>query len=565
MNEFLWLRPWWLLALLPAAMLLWLCWQKSPSGSAWQKILPPHLAARLLVGERGGQRRWSLVGLGLAWLLAVLALAGPSWQQTPLPLYELKGGRVLVMDMSLSMRATDWQPDRLTQARFKAIDLLRGIREGETGLVAYAGDAFVIAPLTKDNNTLEHLVRSLSPEIMPAQGSRADLGIAQAKALLSGAGYQSGDIILFTDGLSDREREAIHALELGNYRLLALAFGTPEGAPVRKLSGELLKDADGQVVLPKLALEQLCPVVTGPCIRAGSDDLDLGLLLQPPTEDGEESIERRLMPDDGGRYLLWLLLPLCWLAFRRGLMVVALVLVLPLPSPAATLWQNDNQQAHGQYQLGRYEQAAGAFADARWQAAALYRAEQYRAAAEIWAQFDEADGHYNRGNALALAGELEAAKAAYQAALGLQPDHEDAEYNLRLLEQQQQQQNQGAQQEQQQSQSDQDSQAEPQPDTPDNKIPEDGEQTEQPQSQSQRPEQGQQPEQQPQGADNQGDDRASRQGGREAEGGGDDQPLALSTEAVLDAVNDDPGHLLQEKMRRAYEARQQRQTEEEQW
>ncbi|GAL02717.1 TPR domain protein in aerotolerance operon [Photobacterium aphoticum] len=188
-----------------------------------------------------------LPGLSVLWLCMVIALAGPSWQKTTLPAYSLSNARVLVMDMSRSMYATDVTPNRLTQARFKAMDMLPGWKEGSTGLVAYAADGYTISPLTEDSKTLANLIPSLSPEIMPFQGSNAAAGIQEAIHLLKQAGHLKGDIILITDGLNDEELAKSQA-ELANaeYRVSILAVGTPQArqfvclkatcSPIRKVT-----------------------------------------------------------------------------------------------------------------------------------------------------------------------------------------------------------------------------------------------------------------------------------------------------------------------------------------
>lgn len=83
-----------------------------------------------------------------------------------------------MMDMSMSLYATDIKPNRLTQARYKALDLLSLWKEGLTGMVAYAGDAYTISPLTSDINTIKSQVPNLSPDIMPYQGSNAPLRLS---------------------------------------------------------------------------------------------------------------------------------------------------------------------------------------------------------------------------------------------------------------------------------------------------------------------------------------------------------------------------------------------------
>ena len=151
------------------------------------------------------QKNINLLGLAyaltFALALGVIGAAGPTVEKLTQLVVSVDKGHVVVMDMSLSMRSTDIAPDRLTRAKFKAIDLVQLINEGEIGLVAYAGDAFTISPLTEDISTLETLIPSLSPEIMPVRGSDAYAGLTLAADLLLQAGYPNGTIYWITDGI----------------------------------------------------------------------------------------------------------------------------------------------------------------------------------------------------------------------------------------------------------------------------------------------------------------------------------------------------------------------------
>ena len=86
------------------------------------------------------------------------SVAGPTWHKVNVPVSSQDAGRAILVDLSMSMLATDMTPNRLTQAKYKLTDLLDNFKEGKTGLVAYAGDAFVLSPLTEDHQMLLHLI-----------------------------------------------------------------------------------------------------------------------------------------------------------------------------------------------------------------------------------------------------------------------------------------------------------------------------------------------------------------------------------------------------------------------
>ncbi|MDQ2696524.1 MAG: VWA domain-containing protein, partial [Pseudomonadota bacterium] len=222
--DFHFLRPLWLLALLPLPLVLWQL-RRAAGAGAWRKVCDPHLLAQLLSDSQGGGRKIPLALLGIGWLLAVLALAGPVWSQYPLPVMQSRDALVIVLDLSRSMLAADLKPSRLVQARFKAADALERRREGQTGLVAFAGDAFAVAPLTTDSATLTALLPVLSPDIMPVQGSRADLGLEKAGELLDGI----GDVLLITDSADAAALAAARALRERGVTVSVLGVGTPAG------------------------------------------------------------------------------------------------------------------------------------------------------------------------------------------------------------------------------------------------------------------------------------------------------------------------------------------------
>ena len=172
-NNFHFIRPWWLLAFFTLLIVLFILKKIRYYQSPWQHFIPAHLANALLENSQSKGKQ-STSSQPHYWVkpfiigsCIIIALAGPAWQKLPQPVYQLERGAVLIMDMSYSMLATDVKPNRLTRARYKAIDLLKRINEGDVGLIAYAGDAFIISPLTQDIKNIELLLPSLSPDIMP--------------------------------------------------------------------------------------------------------------------------------------------------------------------------------------------------------------------------------------------------------------------------------------------------------------------------------------------------------------------------------------------------------------
>lgn len=465
--DFHFLRPFWLLAIIPLIALVVVLKRMSRHSGGWQSVLPTHLYQHLVAQNGLKSAKPPFYILTTAWLLASVALAGPTWLRLPQPVYQLNSGKVVVLDMSLSMRATDVSPNRLTRAKYKAIDLVKAIAEGETGLVAYAGDAFTISPLSSDAQNLTTLIPSLSPEIMPVEGSEPFLGLESAINLLHNAGYQQGEIFWITDGIENSQvAEVSKLLENSPYRLSVLGVGTADGAPIQLLNGDFLKDSSGAVVVPRLRasnLKILARKGKGRYIAMRTDDSDIDYLKNQSVISSDEEKEGEANENFGdkwqemGPYLLLLLVPLAAYGFRRGLLgIFALFLLLPAYTPTASanwwddMWQTKNQQGQQAFQAENYNAAAEHFEDPMWRGAAAYKAQDYDAALAAFQQAKGAQARYNEGNTLAQLGKLDEAIEAYDKALEIDPAHEDAKANKALLEQQKEQQDQ-----QQQDNSDQ--------------------------------------------------------------------------------------------------------------
>lgn len=455
MTEFHFLRPLWLWAFIALAAIVIGLWRSKLGSRHWANVCDPQLLPHLLVGSNTPARpRWAPWLVGLVGSLLILALAGPTWERLPQPVFREQAALVIALDLSRSMNAVDVKPDRLTRARLKITDILKARRSGQTALLVYAGDAFIVSPLTDDVDTIIAQLPSLQTEMMPSQGSRADRALALAQQLLQQAGAKRGQILLITDAVDDSNgalAQAIAALREQGSSVSILGVGTEQGAPIPMADGGFLKDHQGAIVVPKLEtanLQRWAQRGGGRFALLRTDDADIQYLLQQASASTLDAAQRAegLHSDqwrEQGPWLIVLAIPFAAWAFRRGLWVMALALLLPLPSPAQAfnwndLWKRPDQQAAQALQQGAPERAAQLFEDPQWKAAAQYRAGDYQAAASTLEGLNTPNALYNRGNALAKAGDTEAAMASYEAALKLDPKHADARYNLEQLKKQQQ-------------------------------------------------------------------------------------------------------------------------------
>ncbi|MDP3814737.1 VWA domain-containing protein [Pseudomonas sp.] len=463
-----WLRPFWLLALPLLGWLLWQLWHREKRSGRWQLLLPAAFQAALLTASSGRNSRLPWLALGLAWLLALLALLGPSWQRVEQSQQKPADPLVILLQLTPAMLASDASPNRLEQAKRKLLDLLEARQDAQTAIVVYAGSAHTLVPLSDDLATSRNLLDALQPAIMPEPGQRADLAVAKALQLLEQGAQGKGRLLLLASSLDEQERQALdQALGRDGERLHILGFGSAQGAPIVQADGSFLKDQQGAILIPRLdsaGLQAFAREVGGQYQAASLDERDLrnlGLLKNSRQMRRAGELTRLQAWADQGHWLLLPLLLLAACAARRGWLFCLPLLLVSLPQSGHAfelddLWLRADQQGRRLLAAEQPAEAAKRFQDPRWQGLALYQAGDYAAAAERFATGESASDHYNRGNALARSNELEAALDAYTQALELQPELVQAQKNKALIEEllrhNQQQQAQQQQQEQEQAQ-----------------------------------------------------------------------------------------------------------------
>ena len=449
-DNFHFLRPLCLYALIPALVLVLLHRLAQTRQNSWARAIDSALLPYLLDKSGSPAQSLPLYGLLLMWTLAVIALAGPVWQKAPVPVQTKQDAVVIVLDLSLSMYSTDLPPNRATRAQRKVMDILEYRRkEGQTGMVVYAGDAHAVTPMTDDVETIRNLVPSLQPSIMPVPGSDPVSGVKLALELLANSSLPRGRILLLTDGIIQSDIEAISKVLSGTGDSLSvIGFGSDAGAPVPIGQQGYLRDENNAIVIPRLErapLEQLAAQSGGQYTDAQLTDADVTTLLAEDVfkeNQNLKAVEDRKFDawKETGPYLLLLILPLAALAFRRGWLFMLLVGVLMLPSPKTyawewrDLWERKDQQGSKAFAAGDYASAAARFQDPSWRAAAEYRSQDYQATITDLAKLSDPESNYNRGNALAHLNQLEAAIESYKQTLAQAPDHEDAKKNKEIIE-----------------------------------------------------------------------------------------------------------------------------------
>ena len=472
-GELDFIRPYWLLGIL--IVIAFNLWRYQRNQFKQTNIIANHLSEHLVtLPETTKNNRLALNALAV---IACIALSGPSIRSVELPVYEMQKAQVIAFDLSYSMYATDIKPDRLSRAKYKAIDLLKQWTEGEKALIAYAGDAFTITPLTMDSNSIINHIPYLSPDLMPVRGSRPDLALQKAISLLKNAGYQQGQIVFITDGFDQTSLDKMQEMVNGSkWMVSVLAMATPRGAAIKLPEGGLLKDANGDIVIPTLEADTLYPItqisdglyltfdIKGKDISSLANNYNSQKLRKENSESSKKTDNKQLIDD--GYWLSLLLIPLFLLLFRKGVFyIVLLALTLPLGTPKveASIWKNDQQNAYQAFQEKNYKQASEAFASSDWKAAALFKDKQYKQAEAAYLgqnaeQPNNANTLYNLGNAQAMQQKYEQALTSFNAALKINPNFKQAQTNKaaveKLLQQKKQEQEKQQKMDQQQDKKD---------------------------------------------------------------------------------------------------------------
>ena len=198
--------------------------------------------------------------------------------------HETKGAEIMiVLDVSNSMLAEDYSPNRLERAKLAISRLVDKLREDRVGLIVFAGNSFVQLPITTDYVSAKMFLNSITTESVPVQGTAIGDAINTAMRSFSAQSEKSRAIVVITDGENhedDPVAAARQAAELGA-RVFAIGVGSPEGKPI-PMDGELLKDKDGEIVVTRLdekVLQEVAQAGNGVYVRAGNSEFGLNPII----------------------------------------------------------------------------------------------------------------------------------------------------------------------------------------------------------------------------------------------------------------------------------------------
>ncbi|WP_122072322.1 VWA domain-containing protein [Pseudophaeobacter sp. EL27] len=417
-GVFHFLRPLWLLTLVPLALIWWrIRWQKTRDDPLSEGIAP-HLARALTVGLHEGRKVYPIDGVALTLGLLVLAAAGPTWSRVANPLLAQTAPLAVVLKITPSMKNIDVPPTRLKRASFKILDLIERRAGAQTALIAYSGSAHRVTPLTEDPNILKSYLSGLAPDMMPVSGDRADQALELAKVELEGS-ETPGAILFVLDDLSPGNVNALNASAANRPPVIFFVVGAAAGQ-----------------------LPQIERIENSTVVNFSPDDTDLNRIERAVLSAYREALLEDVRQDweDKGWILAWaaLLLFLPW--FRRGWtmrLTLATWLLTSQNTPAqAQDWRDwfltRDQQGQIAMQNKDFSRATDLFQDPAQRAFALLRAGRYEETAEAYGFIETAAAANGEGVALLRNREYRAGVRAFEKALERDPDHTAAAANLEV-------------------------------------------------------------------------------------------------------------------------------------
>lgn len=446
-GAFHFIRPEWLVGVVAAVALVWVASRQRDIRRQWQGIIADHLLNHLIVAPTESPRFRPVHLTAAAIVVGSFSAAGPTWQREQPPFVEDRAPLVIAIDLSETMDAIDVTPTRLERVKLKVKDLLALRRGARTAIVAYAGSAHLVMPLTDDDALLNTYVDSLATNLMPVRGRDTRRAFDAAEKALADDDTP-GTLLFLCSGVEDSAFDRFAgAMKDGHYQPLVLGIGTAEGGPIRTGAQSYATTSAGTRVFAKLdvdALHRLHDRTGVPVATVTTDDGDVTWI-----ERRVQSHLQARLAETNARWKdmgWWLTIPFAIfgaLWFRKGWTIhwpTAALLLFLAPSAAsaqtfrfADLWLTPDQQGQLAFNRGDFATAADRFADPMRKGMAWYRAGQFAEALDAFARIDSPDSDFNQGNALAQLGRFPDAAERYRAVLKRRPGDAAATANLAIV------------------------------------------------------------------------------------------------------------------------------------
>ncbi len=426
------IRPLWLLAMVPFILSYLALRQLSNLSGAWEKLIEPRLLKHLVVNTNSTGWMRPVTQMLPFGVIGAIAMAGPTWELAESPAGPGESTLLIAVEASETMKGIDVGPSRIERAKFKIQDLLDAKQAQRTGLFTYAGSAHVVMPPTTDTEVIKPYLMALEPDLMPVPGDDYTTLVGAFESLGKSAVKGPTTLVVATDGFMPRSE-----IPLGkwasdnNVRVVVWAVGTDAGVP-----------ADGIPGWDRTTMNAFAKSANADLIDLSLGDSDIRQILRIVGRHRIDSAD----PDDAtlwkdfGWYLIFPLLLWALLWFRRGwvVRVGAISMVFGLlgcgDATFADAWLTRNMQGRYAFEKGDWETASTRFEDPMWRGLAAYRNQDWEKAINAFSRVKTAAGYHNLGNAYAQSGRLISAIKAYEKALALDPTFEPARRNRDLFQ-----------------------------------------------------------------------------------------------------------------------------------
>ena len=286
-----------------------------------RKFGDEELVGRLMPSYSKGKTWIRLTLFSIGFIFFAIGLSRPQIGAR-LKEHETKGAEIMiVLDVSNSMLAEDYSPNRLERAKLAISRLVDKLRDERIGLIVFAGNSFVQLPITTDYVSAKMFLNSISTESVPLQGTAMGEAINTAMRSFSIQSEKSRAVIVITDGENhedDPVAAAEQAAELG-VRVFTIGVGSPEGKPI-PYEGELLKDKDGEIVVTRLdenILKEVAEAGKGVYVRAGTSEFGLNPVIDEIKKMEDEKYSSIVFEEYDEQFMYFLALALLFFVIEQ--------------------------------------------------------------------------------------------------------------------------------------------------------------------------------------------------------------------------------------------------------
>ncbi len=327
-----------------------------------------------LMPTRSRMKGWVRISFfALAWFFFVIGLSRP---QIGARLKESnrKGAEIMIaLDVSNSMLAEDYSPNRLERAKLSISRLVDKLQGDRIGLIVFAGQSFVQLPITTDYVSAKIFLNSINTESVPVQGTALGDAIYTAMRSFSGEGQMGENnkaIILITDG-ENHEDDPVTAATAAwqeGIRVFCIGVGSPEGKPI-PMNGELLKDKDGNIVVTKLdelVLQEVAEAGHGAYVKAGNAEFGLNPVIDKLKELQEQEFQSQVFEDFDEQYMYFFAIALFFFLIEflignrrsgRKLFSVVMIMMLSVFAANAQVDKKEVRRGNRDFDKENYKEA----------------------------------------------------------------------------------------------------------------------------------------------------------------------------------------------------------------